>query len=127
MWGTARAGESSLPRLDSVGPALTSSPAQNAPPAPRRTATLMSSARSTASAAEASPSHISTSSALSRSGLLSVIVATGALRSTCTLSVMVLPVERADHGGQPRIVEIRAVRLIERDPVEQPRVALLDL
>jgi hypothetical protein len=34
------------------------------------------------------PSHISTSSAFSRSGLLSVMEATGALISTCTLSVM---------------------------------------
>src|SRR5262245_53352964 len=109
-----------------VEPALRSSPAQNAPPAPVSTATRTSFARSTWPAASARASHISTSSAFSRSGLLSVIVATGALMSTCTLSMAVLSaVEGLDEGGQPRIVLARRIGLIERGAVEQPRVAPL--
>ena len=99
--GERRAGEPSSPSAESVEPALTSSPAQKAPPAPVRTATRASGARSMAAAASPMASHISTSSAFSRSGLLSVMVATGALISSWTLSVMAvaLAVERADHRG----------------------------
>src|SRR5499433_240867 len=85
----AVAGEPSS-RRPSVEPALTSRPAQKAPPAPSRTTARTPGAASTATAASRMPSHTSTSTALSRSGLLSVMVATGALISTSTLLVMSL-------------------------------------
>ena len=63
----------------SVEPALTSRPAQKHPPAPISTATRTSGAASTSRHASPMPCHISLSSALSRSGLLSVMVADVAL------------------------------------------------
>src|SRR3990172_642358 len=107
MTGRALPGEASRPSWLRVEPALTSRPAQKQPPAPIRTATLTSGAASTARQASPMPSHISKSSALSRSGLLSVMVATGALISTCTLSVIEdsralgSPFIPADSGNVP--------------------------
>src|SRR5262249_57589670 len=99
-------------------------PAQKDPAAPVRIATGTSGVASTRQQASAMPSHISKSSPLRRSGLLSVIVASGALISTWTVSVTVSSVELADGGGQPRVVEVRLVRLVERGAVGQSRVAL---
>src|SRR2546422_898114 len=72
----------------SVEPALTSRPEQKAPPAPWRMTTRTPGALSTASAASRIPSQTSRSRAFSLSGLFSVMVATGALISTCTLLVI---------------------------------------
>src|SRR3990172_1018464 len=89
MTGRALPGEASRPSWLRVEPALTSG------------------AASTARQASPMPSHISKSSALSRSGLLSVMVATGALISTCTLSVIEdsralgSPFIPADSGNVP--------------------------
>src|SRR5882724_9700425 len=138
----------------SVEPALTSRPEQNAPPAPWRMTTRTPGALSTASAASRIPSQTSRSRAFSLSGLFSMMVATGALISTCTLLVITppvtspnlripLPLEGRGQGegclpcrlavellhqrGQSRIAQIGLVGLIERGAVEEPLVALHDL
>src|SRR5712691_2358853 len=134
--------------LPSVDPALTSRPEQKAPPAPWRMTTRTPGAPSTASAASRIPSQTSRSRAFSRSGLFSVMVATGVLISTCTLLVIyssriplplrgegrvrgeestALAVELLHQRGQSRIAEIGLVGLIERGAVEEPPVALHDL
>src|SRR6202158_6417138 len=113
-------------------------------------------APSTASAASRMPSQTSTSSAFSRSGLFSVMVATGALISTCTLLVICssldrsppgegisshpsplrgegrvrggeLAVERLHERGEARGADVGLVGLVEGRAVEESLVALHDL
>ena len=96
MAGSTAAGDASAPSRDIVDPAFTSRPAQKHPPAPIRITARTSEAASTSRHASAMPSHISTSRALSRSGLLSVMVPTGPLTSTCTFSVIAISTSRVD-------------------------------
>src|SRR3990172_3499665 len=86
-------------------------------------------APSTASAASRMPSHTSMSRAFSRSGLFSVMVATGALISTCTLLVIdsLLTIELLDQRGQARVAHVGLVGLVEGRAVEEALVAVPDL
>src|SRR5215813_1481496 len=68
-------------------------------------------------AASRMPSHTSSSTALSRSGLLSVMVATGALISTSTLLVMLsLPEIVSPSPSQPSPPRSRRAPQLERRP-----------